>query len=129
MTERLAEFTSLRAAWHPDGQRVSLWGNHRRQGLGFWTVPLAGAEPVRSEFASTVTEQLKEARVSFANFQWAASGDALYFEGVSASVKSHLMLGAYRSFDPILVASFDEIRKVVTKNIGGMRIGSYSLFL
>ena len=88
LTERLAEFTSLRAAWHPDGQRVSLWGNHRQQGLGFWTVPLAGGEPVRSEFASTVTEQLKEARVSFANFQWAARGDALYFEGVSASVKS-----------------------------------------
>lgn len=86
LSERLAEFTSLRAAWHPDGQRVSLWGNHRRQGLGFWTVPLAGGELVRSEYASMVTEQLKEARVSFADFQWAASGDALYFEGISASV-------------------------------------------
>jgi len=86
LTEFLTEFNSFRAAWHPDGKRISLWGNHLQQGQGFWTVPLAGGEPVRSEYASMVTEQLKEARVSFANFQWAASGDALYFEGFSASV-------------------------------------------
>lgn len=88
LTKRLAEFTSFRAAWYPDGQRVSLWGNHRGRGWGFWTIPLAGGEPVRSEYASMVAEQLQEAQVSFADFQWAANGDALYFEGVCASVKS-----------------------------------------
>src|SRR4030095_16284474 len=38
----LTEFNSLRVAWHPDGRRLSVWGEHRQQGWSFWTVPLAG---------------------------------------------------------------------------------------
>ncbi len=45
---RLREFDSgeisdvvPRLSWHPDGQRISLWGRHLKLGWGFWTIPLA----------------------------------------------------------------------------------------
>lgn len=88
LTGFLSEFRSLRVAWRPDGQRISVWGNHRQQGLGLWTASLTGAAPVRSEYAAGVREQLKEAEVSFTDFLWAPSGQALYFEGVSRGVRN-----------------------------------------
>ncbi len=88
LADFLTEFKAFRADWHPDGKRLSLWGNHLQQGNGFWTVPLAGGQSVKSEFATAVTEQLKESGVAFGSFQWSPAGDALYFEGVSASVRS-----------------------------------------
>jgi Tol biopolymer transport system component/DNA-binding winged helix-turn-helix (wHTH) protein len=84
----LSEFNSFRVAWRPDGQGVSVWGNHRKQGWGFWTAPLTGASPVKSEFAARVSAQLKEAEVSFSDFTWAPSGRALYFEGISHGVRN-----------------------------------------
>jgi len=84
----LPEFRSPRVAWHPDGERLSLWGNHRREGWSFWTVPLAGGPPVRSELAPQVKEQLKEADVSLTDFKWSSAGRALYFEGISRSVRN-----------------------------------------
>src|SRR5581483_8479107 len=88
LSEFLSQFSSLRVAWHPDGQRLSVWGNHRQQGWGFWTAPIAGGAPVKSEFAGGVREQLREAEVSFTDFQWAPTGRALYFEGVSLNVRN-----------------------------------------
>jgi len=88
LTGFLPEFDSLRVAWHPDGERLSLWGNHRREGWSFWTVPLAGGAPVKSELAAKVKQQLKEADVSFTDFQWSSAGRALYFEGISRSVRN-----------------------------------------
>jgi hypothetical protein len=37
------------------------------------------------------------------------------------------MLGEYQSLNATLAASFDEVKRMVTKNIRGMLIGSYSL--
>lgn len=88
LTDFLAQFKAFRADWHPDGKRISLWGNHQQQGNGFWTVPLDGGQPVKSEFTAQVAEQLKEAGLWFSSFQWSPAGDTLYFEGISASVKS-----------------------------------------
>jgi hypothetical protein len=31
--------STLLVAWHPDGSRLSVWGNHRQTGWSFWTVP------------------------------------------------------------------------------------------
>jgi len=88
LTGFLPEFGSPRVAWHPDGERLSLWGRHRQQGWGFWTMPLAGGAPIKSELAPQVQAQLKEAGVSFTDFLWSSSGRALYFEGVSRSVRN-----------------------------------------
>jgi Tol biopolymer transport system component/DNA-binding winged helix-turn-helix (wHTH) protein len=83
----LTEFISLQVAWHPDGQRISLWGNHREQGWSFWTVSLEGGAPVKSELAPAVKQQLKESTVSLSDFLWSPSGRTLFFEGVSQGVR------------------------------------------
>jgi hypothetical protein len=80
----LAEFNSLRVAWHPDGRRLSVWGEHRQQGWSFWTVPLAGGVGVRSELTAQVRERLREADVALTDLQWSPSGRALYSVGNSA---------------------------------------------
>ena len=92
----LNEFGSFRTAWHPDSKRISVWGNHLKEGLTFWTVPLDGSgAPVKSERAPVVRERFKEASVRFADaddlplsFLWSPSGDALYFEGNSRGVRN-----------------------------------------
>ena len=83
----LTEFISLQVAWHPDGQRVSLWGNHREQGWSFWTMRLEGGVPLKSEIAPAVKEQLKESTASLNEFLWSPSGRTLFFEGVSRGVR------------------------------------------
>jgi len=88
LTGFLTEFNSVRVAWHPDGQRLSIWGNHRQQGWSFWTAPLIGGAPVKSAFSTQVSKQLKDADVTLTDFQWSSSGGALYFEGVSQSVRN-----------------------------------------
>jgi len=88
LTSFLPEFTLLQVAWHPDGQRLSVWGRHRRHGWSFWTVPLAGGAPVKSEVAPQVEQRFKEADVRFTDFRWSPSGQALFFEGISGSVRN-----------------------------------------
>ena len=92
----LNEFGSFRTAWHRDSKRISVWGNHLKDGRTFWTVPLDGSgAPVKSELAPVVRERFKEAKVRFADgddlplsFVWSPSGDALYFEGTSRGVRN-----------------------------------------
>ena len=88
LSDFLPTFRSPHVAWHPDGKRLSLWGNHRREGWSFWTVLLTGGTPVKSELAPQVKEQLKDADVSLTDFQWSSSGRSLYFEGVSRGVRN-----------------------------------------
>jgi Tol biopolymer transport system component len=83
------EFLSpLRVAWHPDGQRVSVWGNHRQFGWSFWTVPLASGAPVRSSVDPRVEAQIKDADVTFGEFVWQPSGHGLILEGESQGVRN-----------------------------------------
>jgi len=83
------EFLSpLRVAWHPDGQRVSVWGNHRQFGWSFWTVPLASGAPVRSSVDPRVEAQIKDADVTFGEFVWQSSGHGLILEGESQGVRN-----------------------------------------
>jgi Tol biopolymer transport system component/DNA-binding winged helix-turn-helix (wHTH) protein len=92
----LNEFGSFRTAWHPDSKRISVWGNHLKEGLTFWTAPLDGSTaPVKSELAPVVRDRFKKASVRFADaddlplsFLWSPSGDALYFEGNSRGVRN-----------------------------------------
>jgi Tol biopolymer transport system component/DNA-binding winged helix-turn-helix (wHTH) protein len=88
MSDFLPQFEYFRVAWRPDGKHLSLWGWHRQQSWGFWTVPLDGGPPVKSEVDSKVKEQIKEAAVDFTNFVWSPSGRALYFEGTAQTVKN-----------------------------------------
>ncbi len=88
LAEFLKDFSSVRVGWHPDGQRLSVWGNHRQQGWGFWTLPLAGGTPVKSELAARVSQRLKEADVQLTDFQWSPNGRVLHFEGIAHSLRN-----------------------------------------
>jgi Tol biopolymer transport system component/DNA-binding winged helix-turn-helix (wHTH) protein len=88
MADFLPQFSYFRAAWRPDGKNLSVWGWHRQQRWGFWTIPLGGGPPVKSEIDPKVEKRRGEAGVSFIDFLWSPSGQELYFEGISQSVRS-----------------------------------------
>jgi len=68
-------------AWGPDGQHISIWGDHNQLGWGFWTIPLSGGATIKSEISPEVERRLKSAFVTLGKFLWAPSGRHLYFEG------------------------------------------------
>jgi Tol biopolymer transport system component/DNA-binding winged helix-turn-helix (wHTH) protein len=84
LVEFLTDFRLFYATWHPDGQRISIYGNHKRDGWSLWTVMPDGAHPVRSELTPEVQARIKNAAVSFTNVAWSPAGDAIYLEGRSA---------------------------------------------
>jgi Tol biopolymer transport system component len=75
------DFVSFRARWHPDGRRISVWGNHQTAGWSFWTSASDRWNPVRSEIASEVEHQLQTGEVTLADFNWSPAGNAIFFEG------------------------------------------------
>ena len=81
-------------AWYPDGKHVSVWTSDIGPGhsLDFWTVPLGGGEPLKSEFAPEAIEQLKSIYFPLGaaggGFLWAPSGRAVYFEGTTRGVRN-----------------------------------------
>src|SRR3989454_1391106 len=82
--EVLSEFlagiiTTPQVAWHPDGQRVSLWGTHRQLGASFWTIPVAGGTPLRSVPTQPEEQQLKKTALTFTHFIWGPLGPAVFF--------------------------------------------------
>ncbi len=94
---------AISAAWHPDGNRISIWGwddpGRRTPTLrSFWTVSLAGGAAVRSEIAPEILRRLREVSVSArrrarrhesdVKFSWAPSGKAIYFERTFRSAKN-----------------------------------------
>ncbi len=88
-SEALSTMTGrLRAAWHPDGKRVSFWVEQRTTGLTFVTVALESGVPVKSEISARVDQQMRSAGVDLFDFRWAPTGDALYFEGISRGVRN-----------------------------------------
>ena len=75
----LGQFTSLNAAWHPDGRHISLWGTIRRGEVSFLTVPLDAGRPTAPEMSARAQQDL--ASVSAGRFIWAKSRRYIYFEG------------------------------------------------
>ena len=88
--EVLTEFpatreTTVSAAWHPDGKRVSVWVASAHWGPDFRTVPLAGGAIVKSVFVPEVARKLQEVasqglveQTMDFTFSWAPSGRAIY---------------------------------------------------
>jgi Tol biopolymer transport system component len=75
----LGQFSSLQAAWHPDGRRVSVWGSDRHGAVRFLNVPLGAGDVTRANIAASVAQNLEG--IKPARFVWARSGRHLYFEG------------------------------------------------
>src|SRR5207302_1628547 len=70
LADFLGEFRSFEAAWHPDGRRISVYGNHKRYGPSFWTVLPDGGRSVRSELTPDVQTRIKDQAVSFTDYKW-----------------------------------------------------------
>jgi Tol biopolymer transport system component/DNA-binding winged helix-turn-helix (wHTH) protein len=75
----LGQFSALHAAWHPDGQRISIWGTIGKEQTQFLTVPLDAGPPTRARISARVRQDL--ASVSAGRFVWARSRRHIYFEG------------------------------------------------
>ncbi|HEY0099681.1 MAG TPA: protein kinase [Pyrinomonadaceae bacterium] len=69
-------------AWHPDSRRVSYWGEDR----AFYTIPIEGGTPVKSEVSEEVAARMRKAAIDWGAFQWSPSGASLYLEGRSNGV-------------------------------------------
>ncbi|HEV8137839.1 MAG TPA: winged helix-turn-helix domain-containing protein [Pyrinomonadaceae bacterium] len=102
--------STLLVAWHPDGTRLSVWGNHRQAGWSFWTVPLNGGTPLQSQIDPDVQSQLKEAGVRFANFLWMPSANGLIFEGESQGVRNLWKV----KVDPSTLRWIDGLERITT---------------
>ncbi len=75
----LGLFSSLTAAWHPDGQRISIWGTVRKGEVRFLNVPLDTGGATSPEISARVQHDL--AGVEAGRFVWARSRRYIYFEG------------------------------------------------
>lgn len=95
LSDLLVDITGFQwAAWHPDGQRVSVWGNRRNIGLSFWTGPITGGGTVvKSEREPDVQKQFNEQftewnyRYKF-RLRWAPSGRNIYFNAFAQGVSN-----------------------------------------
>ena len=54
----LGQFSALHAAWHPDGQHISIWGSIRKGELEFLTVPLDAGRPTSARISAHVRQEL-----------------------------------------------------------------------
>jgi Tol biopolymer transport system component len=84
--EVLGQFSSLHAAWHPDGRRISLWGTIRGGDPRFLTVPLDGGPAASPEMATQVRQAI--ASVAAGRFVWARSGRYIYLEGSAGETRN-----------------------------------------
>ena len=84
LVDFLSDFRQFQAAWHPDGQRISVYGNHKKYGWSFWTTLPERGRPERSEFTPEVLSRIKSGAVTFTNFNWSPGATELYLEGRSA---------------------------------------------
>jgi Tol biopolymer transport system component len=75
----LGQFTSLQAAWHPDGHRISIWGTTRQRDARFVTLPLDRGAPMIADIAPQVRQDL--AGIVPCQFVWAPSRRYIYFAG------------------------------------------------
>jgi Tol biopolymer transport system component/DNA-binding winged helix-turn-helix (wHTH) protein len=87
LAKLISEFTWPQVAWHPDGERLSVWGNHARDGWSLWTTPLADESgATRSPIEPAIQREIDSVAVQLRSFAWAPSARALYFEGASRGV-------------------------------------------
>jgi len=83
-------------AWHPDSQRVSVLWESEEGGWNFWTIPLIGGAPIKSEISAEVERQIKATSIGLARFPWSIfdnllwspSGEAIFFEAQSKGVRN-----------------------------------------
>jgi len=88
-------FSSVSAAWHPDGKRITVWAWDSAPGPlpTFWTAPIAGGIPIRTEVPAELMRQGEAGPrhkwwTTDFKFCWAPSGKAIYFERTSRAARN-----------------------------------------
>jgi Tol biopolymer transport system component/DNA-binding winged helix-turn-helix (wHTH) protein len=102
------QFRALHAAWHPDGDRVSMWGTTRTREVRFLTVPLEDGAPVTPRISDRVQQDL--AGVSVDRFVWARSRRYIYFEGRAGDTQNVWRI----TVDPLTEAWVDGPERLTT---------------
>jgi Tol biopolymer transport system component/DNA-binding winged helix-turn-helix (wHTH) protein len=98
----------MSASWHPDGKRITLWGwsLDPEPIRSFWTGPAYSEEaPVRTEVPAEIMKMAKDAAgpgtAAWADrdaaFQWAPSGDTIYFEKTFRGARNVFRLSVDRT--------------------------------
>ncbi|MCC7044340.1 MAG: PD40 domain-containing protein [Acidobacteria bacterium] len=83
----LGQFASLHAVWHPDPDRVSIWGTRRGDATRrFLTVPIDGGVPVAADMVPVVEQELE--RLTPGAFVWNRSGRFVYFEATTDDTRN-----------------------------------------
>jgi Tol biopolymer transport system component/DNA-binding winged helix-turn-helix (wHTH) protein len=80
---------AISAAWHPDGQRISVWVWDNSDPVSLWTVAAEQGTAVKSQISPEILNQIRGVAAGFLGFSewaddfkfsWAPSGKAIYFE-------------------------------------------------
>ena len=82
----LDRFRTLHAAWHPDGQHVSIWGSIGWTERAFLTVPISGGDATIAEISDEVHRGLAD--LSPGQFVWAPSRRFIYFEAATRDARN-----------------------------------------
>ncbi len=91
--------SSVEAAWHPDGRRVSLWGRIGDR-WALVTVPVFGGPETSSAIPDAVLRDIEDSHLKLGRFIWAPSGRYLFFEGESGETHNVWRVGV----DPATLA-------------------------
>jgi Tol biopolymer transport system component/DNA-binding winged helix-turn-helix (wHTH) protein len=86
----------ISAAWHPDGQRISVWVSGYSNPGGFWTGPAEQGTAVNSQISPEILKQIGVVAAGSVvgewaddfKFSWAPSGEAIYFERTFRGVRN-----------------------------------------
>jgi Tol biopolymer transport system component len=81
-------FAAIEAAWHPEGDRISVWGTLSNGRPQFVTVSLSGRAPIHSPLSADILADLEAQQLTLHRFAWAKSGRFIYFEGESAETRN-----------------------------------------
>jgi serine/threonine protein kinase/Tol biopolymer transport system component len=105
------------AGWHPDG-RISVIGRHRTQGDGFFTVSLAGDEPVKSEPAPALVPIIKG--LDGYQFTWMPNGRQVIFEAAQSAGLVNLWRIAVEGHK-LTWSAADRLTTGATRDVGAAR--------
>ena len=87
-TTSMGWLNSVNVNWHPDGTRISVWGQLPNRNWQFVTVSESGGTSIVSQIPDDIRGRLRQERLDFGRFSWAPSGRYFYFEGQSEETRN-----------------------------------------
>jgi Tol biopolymer transport system component len=117
-TRSMGWLNSVNVNWHPDGTRISVWGQLPNGTWQFVTIPASAGRPVVSAIPARVVDRLAQEGLALGRFSWAPSGQYLYFEGRTDSTRNIWRV----SVDPATLAWRDGPDRLTTGTSSEMDI-------